>query len=482
MSDEINVISRSQTIIVDPTSSSVSVLHEQGPPGPVGPAGPEGPAGPAATNLVEWGVFGPMPGAMAANVKQVIGMTLVHKTAGISIVGQNKITVAAAGRYRVTALTTVQGAAGWITAFIEQYRSAGTLVETVSTVSSTGGSFGIAEGNWIFDMLAGDYIQIAVTPQVAANADNRSLYTIQKLDTGPQGATGPPGPVGPPHPSSVAAVAGTVLRGNADLNIPSAASQVIVVPTTLFQTGTDTEKVDVAGFTYQIKILTEGLYHINGYVRSGPAGPSNGSIVGIQVNGIMVKRETLPVVGFSSVHLSTEAYLMVGDLVNMVGYSPSGVWTSSYAASGNAVDPAAPTLEVWRIAGGPKGDKGEKGDPGGPLIPSVEAWIALPLATGWTNLGGEYETAAYYKDPFGIVHIKGVVNHGSNRNATVATLPTGYRPPLSEFFPIVNSDTFGQMRIHGLGSAVGDGIMRMTSPTGQTAGWISLDGITFRAR
>ena len=76
----------------------------------------------------------------------------------------------------------------------------------------------------------------------------------------------------------------------------------------------------------------------------------------------MIKRETFPVSAFAAIHMSTEAYLMVGDLVNMIGYSPSGTWTSSYMAGGNALDPTAPTLEVWRIAGGPKGDKGIKAD------------------------------------------------------------------------------------------------------------------------
>lgn len=42
MSDEINVISRTQVIVVEPVSGSVSILNE----GPMGPTGPTGPAGP----------------------------------------------------------------------------------------------------------------------------------------------------------------------------------------------------------------------------------------------------------------------------------------------------------------------------------------------------------------------------------------------------------------------------------------------------
>jgi hypothetical protein len=46
MSDELNVISRTQIIRVEPTSNSVSVIYA-GPPGPPGtPGGPQGPPGP----------------------------------------------------------------------------------------------------------------------------------------------------------------------------------------------------------------------------------------------------------------------------------------------------------------------------------------------------------------------------------------------------------------------------------------------------
>jgi hypothetical protein len=42
MSGEINVVSRTQTIVVDPVSSSVSIIN-------AGPAGPGGPAGTPGT-------------------------------------------------------------------------------------------------------------------------------------------------------------------------------------------------------------------------------------------------------------------------------------------------------------------------------------------------------------------------------------------------------------------------------------------------
>ena len=46
---------------------------------------------------------------------------------------------------------------------------------------------------------------------------------------------------------------------------------------------------------------------------------------------------------------------------------------------------------------------------------------------GWTNSGLFAPTAGYYKDPFGVVHLKGMINSG-NVNTAAFTLPVGYRP------------------------------------------------------
>lgn len=64
MSTEINVIARSQLIVIDPVSNAVSIINAgpPGPPGPAGPAGgptgpqgPPGPAGPSTVSVVGYG-------------------------------------------------------------------------------------------------------------------------------------------------------------------------------------------------------------------------------------------------------------------------------------------------------------------------------------------------------------------------------------------------------------------------------------------
>jgi hypothetical protein len=67
-------------------------------------------------------------------------------------------------------------------------------------------------------------------------------------------------------------------------------------------------------------------------------------------------------------------------------------------------------------------------------IGQVEEWIEIGGSGGepafensWANLGGAYETVAFYKDPFGRVHLKGALDTGTS-GTTAFTLPVGYRP------------------------------------------------------
>jgi hypothetical protein len=53
------------------------------------------------------------------------------------------------------------------------------------------------------------------------------------------------------------------------------------------------------------------------------------------------------------------------------------------------------------------------------------------------------ESAGFYKDIFGIVHLKGYINSGTA--SVVFTLPAGYRPSEEKFFPSIDSSGSGQM-------------------------------------
>ena len=107
----------------------------------------------------------------------------------------------------------------------------------------------------------------------------------------------------------------------------------------------------------------------------------------------------------------------------------------------------------------------------------VEAWHEVgtagnpAFAGSWKNFGGAFETAAFYKDPGGLVHLKGLVDVGSG---TIFTLPAGYRPAKTEVFTVVSTGgAFGEIRLASTGT------LQLTVGTG--SGYVSLSGISFRA-
>ena len=69
---------------------------------------------------------------------------------------------------------------------------------------------------------------------------------------------------------------------------------------------------------------------------------------------------------------------------------------------------------------------------------SIEDWhyvgsstdpIAPAFENSWANVGGTgIPDAAFYKDTYDRVHLRGNVDTGATTN-TIFTLPTGYRPP-----------------------------------------------------
>ncbi len=98
-------------------------------------------------------------------------------------------------------------------------------------------------------------------------------------------------------------------------------------------------------------------------------------------------------------------------------------------------------------------------------------WIAPTLENNWLNWGTPDSPAGYFKDSLGIVHLRGVVKNG--RQPTIFTLPDTYRPAYKECHAVLASAVLGRVDIQTDGKVV--------VVTGNYS-WISLDGITFRAK
>jgi hypothetical protein len=148
---------------------------------------------------------------------------------------------------------------------------------------------------------------------------------------------------------------------------------------------------------------------------------------------------------------------------------------------------------------GPKGDKGDTG-PQGPAGPQLtpEPWrfvgyngqpafakdVGFP-GYEWSNSWvWPQSEAAFYKDPYGVVHLKGKVKCVGNTCAQASLifqLPAGYRPAdRNVFVTLSDADGAGNGATPARVNVDPDGWVNRTSQLGKT-GWLTLDGITFRA-
>jgi hypothetical protein len=158
--------------------------------------------------------------------------------------------------------------------------------------------------------------------------------------------------------------------------------------------------------------------------------------------------------------------------VGLVDLTPSArrALTGQVGATGS-LGPVGPT--------GAKGDTGPAGSVGKPEAFREVGTTGQPaFENGWTNFGGaQYESTGFYKDLLGVVHLKGTIQGGSV--ATVFTLPAGYRPAKSQFFPVVANNLFGDVLVRGVSEGGEAGRVHFNS--GDDSSFVSLNGISFRA-
>jgi hypothetical protein len=124
---------------------------------------------------------------------------------------------------------------------------------------------------------------------------------------------------------------------------------------------------------------------------------------------------------------------------------------------------------------GPAGPQGPKGDPGADAqLPPPEPWHEIgsagepAFAYNWTNdAPASEQTAGFFKDQAGVVHLKGVITGGTA--GTLFTLPPGYRPPKDTIEMVLR---------------LGGPSMLVVRPDGNVdvaggSDFVALDGVTF---
>lgn len=105
----------------------------------------------------------------------------------------------------------------------------------------------------------------------------------------------------------------------------------------------------------------------------------------------------------------------------------------------------------------------------------TESYIAPSFSNSWVNYGSVYSIAGYYKDKFGIVHLRGLIKSGTI-NAAAFTLPSGYRPAYRHMQATVSNNGAAEIISRIDVDTNGDVIPVTGSNT-----YFSLDGISFRA-
>ena len=120
-------------------------------------------------------------------------------------------------------------------------------------------------------------------------------------------------------------------------------------------------------------------------------------------------------------------------------------------------------------------------------LAAPEDWHAVgapgepSFLNSWKNTGVGLETAAFYKDHGGVVHLKGDVTGGTQDS--IFQLPGGYRPAsgmrlvFAAHCEPCGSAEVGYARVFGTGDPLHGS--NVVAPPG--AADVSLDGITFRA-
>jgi len=105
-------------------------------------------------------------------------------------------------------------------------------------------------------------------------------------------------------------------------------------------------------------------------------------------------------------------------------------------------------------------------------------WIAVgsagsSFANSWVNYGSGYPAAAFRKDAFGYVHLKGFIRNGTAVDTTtMITMPTGYKVGSTRHIAAIGASAAGHIKLTTSGIAYGGG-------TGN--GWITLDNISYYA-
>jgi hypothetical protein len=93
------------------------------------------------------------------------------------------------------------------------------------------------------------------------------------------------------------------------------------------------------------------------------------------------------------------------------------------------------------------------------------------MLNAWAFYGGGYNDPGYFRDQWGIVHLRGLIKSGA-LGSSAFSLPVGYRPTADSLFACVSNLAFGTLFVNAAGDVI---------PFNGSNVSFSLEGVTFRA-
>jgi hypothetical protein len=102
-----------------------------------------------------------------------------------------------------------------------------------------------------------------------------------------------------------------------------------------------------------------------------------------------------------------------------------------------------------------------------------ESWITPTLENSWEDFSAAYQSAGYYKDSAGRIHLRGCVKNGSGIPTTIFTLPAAYRPAKNIYTVTISSNTVSIVSVESAGT--------VTARSGFTSSFF-IDNISFDGR
>lgn len=247
----------------------------------------------------------------------------------------------------------------------------------------------------------------------------------------------------------------------------------VFLPATQTVTGGQWTKVAMSGkafdpfgfwdtTNFRFKPTIPGYYRVSAEVLCRPAATGDGGLSAVYKNGVSYRRLSQLYNAYpGSTDIGANGSCLVylngtTDYVEIYGWSQSAngfEGTAEYTFAdfelvGSSVGVAP---EPWHVVGSP-------GEPA--------------FQNGWVNYDtGTNAQASFYKDPHGVVRVKGLVKNGVI-NAPVFTLPVGYRPGQTIRFPIMSNGVLGYAVVEAGGNL---------SWSGGSNAWGGLEPISFRA-